>query len=102
MEVYWLVIVSVLCILLLEVVNAIMSDTIVTPYLESVYSGTEGFANMEADSKAEDESKGISRFLGNTELYDKFYAGIYDQLTQGTRRTHEEVSVIFRVWTKRG
>jgi len=102
MEVYWLIIISILCLLLLEIVNAIMHDTIVTPYLESVYSGTEGFANMEADSKAEDESKGISRFLGNTELYDKFYAGIYDQLTQGTRRTHEEVSVIYRVWTKRG
>ena len=65
-------------------------------------SSKEGFQDLEADSKAQDESTGPSKYLDNIMLYDKFYASIYDQLTQGTARTQAEVSLMFHEWTKRG
>ena len=97
-EVYWLVGLALLLLVVLQIIDAIMRDNIVTPYMESM---SEGFANMEAQSKAEDDTKGLVKYLDNIELYDAFYAGIYDQLSMGTERTQSEVALIFHEWTKR-
>ena len=102
MELHWLILAAFLCILALEILSSIMRENLITPYIESALNNNEGFKNMEADSKAQDESTGQIKYLNNDELYDSFYAGIYDQLTKGTMRTQAEVSLMFREWTKRG
>jgi len=52
----------------------------------------EGFAN---------ESSG-STWLTNTELYDSFYASVYDQLCKPLVRNQSEAALILHEWTKRG
>ncbi len=51
---------------------------------------------------ATDEKAGIIKWLDNQTLYDSFYAGVYDQLTQGSVRTQAEVGLLATEWTKRG
>lgn len=102
MELFWLILAGLLCMLALEILNSIMRDNIFTPYAESLTKGSEGFENLEAESRAQDESTGPSKYLDNTELYDSFYAAIYDQLTQGVNRTQTEVALMLHEWTKRG
>jgi SAM-dependent methyltransferase len=102
MELHWLILAALLCLLAMQVINAIMRDNLTSPYVESLFSSKEGFENMEANSKAQDESTGQVKYLNNSELYDEFYASIYDQLTQGTFRTQAEVALMFHEWTKRG
>jgi len=70
----------------------------------------EGFEGASADDSqdiqdipgAKKEDQGMVRYMGNGELYDKFYASIYDQITQGSVRTQAEVGLILHEWTKRG
>jgi ubiquinone/menaquinone biosynthesis C-methylase UbiE len=40
-------------------------------------------------------------FLTNDTLYDKFYASVYDQLTQQQTRTAAKVALIFQEWQKK-
>jgi SAM-dependent methyltransferase len=42
------------------------------------------------------------RYLENDELYDTFYASIYDQLAQGAVRTQGEIGLLLHEWTSRG
>ena len=42
------------------------------------------------------------RYLENDELYDSFYASIYDQLAQGAVRTQAEIGLLLHEWTSRG
>ncbi len=42
------------------------------------------------------------RYLDNDELYDSFYASIYDQLAQGAVRTQAEIGLLLHEWTSRG
>ncbi len=41
-------------------------------------------------------------YLNNDELYDHFYASIYDQLTQNVRMTQQKVTLIATEWKKTG
>jgi SAM-dependent methyltransferase len=41
-------------------------------------------------------------FLSNDKLYDKFYASVYDMLTQQNTRTAAKVAMIFQEWQKKG
>jgi SAM-dependent methyltransferase len=43
-----------------------------------------------------------THWLDNTELYDSFYASVYDQLVQGSVRTQAEVGLLLHDWTRRG
>lgn len=55
----------------------------------------EGFVNA--------ESTGLTdRYLDNDELYDAFYASIYDQLVQGAVRTQAEIGLLLHEWTSKG
>jgi len=49
-----------------------------------------------------DESSGGVKWLTNGELYDDFYARVYDQLTHGYVRNQSEAALILHEWTKRG
>jgi ubiquinone/menaquinone biosynthesis C-methylase UbiE len=65
----------------------------------------EGFQGGESDELvqgATDESSGIVKYLDSNELYDDFYASVYDQLTQNSIRTQAEVGLMLHEWTKRG
>ena len=48
------------------------------------------------------ESSGTVQWLDNDDLYDSFYASVYDQLTQGSVRTQAEVGLMLHEWTKKG
>jgi ubiquinone/menaquinone biosynthesis C-methylase UbiE len=41
-------------------------------------------------------------FLGNNEIYDDFYASIYDQLVQNTKQTHAKIALMTTEWKKSG
>jgi len=69
------------------------------------FAKEEGFEDLDKEeelSGAVDEKRGIIRYLDNKELYDHFYAAVYDQLTQGSVRTQAEIGMILHEWTKRG
>jgi SAM-dependent methyltransferase len=90
----------ILCILLF---------TAATLYYISYYipnvdlqEGFQGGSSDELVPGATDESKGIIKYLDNSELYDEFYASVYDQLTQNSVRTQAEVGLMLHEWTKRG
>ena len=51
---------------------------------------------------AQDETSGIIKWLSNDELYDDFYASVYDQLSHGYLRNQSEAALILHEWTKRG
>ena len=64
--------------------------------------GIEGFEVNEEIAGTVSKESGIVRYLDNDALYDKFYASLYDQLTQGSTRTQAEVALMTHEWTKRG
>lgn len=64
--------------------------------------GFQGGDNDENVPNAVDEKSGIIKYLDNSDLYDEFYASVYDQLTQGSARTQAEVGLMLHEWTKRG
>lgn len=97
MEVWFLLVILVL-LLVLNYLSKILQDNLVAPYVEG-FEGGEGTPEIEG---AVDESKGIIRYLDNSQLYDPFYASVYDQLTQGSVRTQAEVGIILHEWTKKG
>ena len=92
----WIVLLILLVFITLTYIGKILEERIITPHL----SGVEGFEN-EVEG-AYPESKGLIRWLDNKELYDSFYCGVYDQLTQGSVRTQAEVGLALNEWTKKG
>ncbi len=79
--------------------------TVLSKYAEDILSVTqisEGFENQEEIPGAVMESKGLIKWLSSDELYDDFYAKVYDQLTQGSVRTQAEVGLMLHEWSKRG
>ena len=51
----------------------------------------EGFTDIQTDV-----------FLNNEQLYDEFYASVYNQLTQNVRMTQQKVALIANEWKKTG
>jgi len=95
----WLILVILLLLIGLHYMGNIMQEKLIKPYL---LKAEEGFENQESIAGSYPESKGIIRWLDNEELYDSFYASIYDQLCQGSVRTQAEVGLVLHEWTKRG
>jgi SAM-dependent methyltransferase len=69
---------------------------------KNILSLSEGFEDTQEVQGAVDGSKGLIQWMDNDQLYDSFYAGVYDQLTQGSVRTQAEVGLMLHEWTKRG
>ena len=42
------------------------------------------------------------KYLENDELFDTFYASVYDQLAQGSVRTQAEIGLLLHEWTSKG
>ena len=72
-------------------------QNIIAPYIFSKEQ-EEGFENQIPG--AVEENKGLVQWMDNTKLYDSFYAGIYDQLTQGSVRTQAEIGLLLHEWSK--
>lgn len=106
MEQLWLILLVLICLTILQLFNSILYDAVLHPFLESRERVKEGFASSsakaEAITHARDESKGMVKWIDNKDLYDTFYASVYDQLTQGSTRTQAEVGLMLHEWTKRG
>jgi 2-polyprenyl-3-methyl-5-hydroxy-6-metoxy-1,4-benzoquinol methylase len=92
----WVVLLVLLVFISLTYIGKIMEEKLIKPHLTEM----EGFENEVPG--AYPESKGLIRWLDNKELYDSFYCGIYDQLTQGSVRTQAEVGLALNEWTKKG
>ena len=61
----------------------------------------EGFyGGSGAGGGSENETEAAENWLGNLALYDDFYAGIYDKLVQGEKRSMIEVALLMRDWQK--
>jgi SAM-dependent methyltransferase len=74
-------------------------DNIIAPYIYTK-ENEEGFENPIPGAVHED--KGLIQWMDNTQLYDSFYAGLYDQLTQGSVRTQAEVGLVLHEFTRKG
>jgi len=61
-------------------------------------TGTEGFTS-EIPGATSSES---ATWLTNSELYDSFYASVYDQLCKPFVRNQSEAALLLHEWTKRG
>jgi SAM-dependent methyltransferase len=66
---------------------------------KNILNSSEGFEDIQG---AVEESKGLIQWMDNSQLYDNFYAGVYDQLTQGSVRVQAEVGLMLHEWTKKG
>lgn len=53
------------------------------------------------EDKVHDNEKNET-YLDNDELYDSFYASVYDQLVQSSVRTQAEIGLLLHVWTAGG
>jgi len=60
----------------------------------------EGFENTAPVPGAVDESTAIVRWIPNEEIYDEFYASVYDNITMGVSRVQTEVGIMIHEWTK--
>jgi SAM-dependent methyltransferase len=80
-------------LLILLVLNYLVQIALqrIKPQLESI----EGF------SGATDVSETVE-YLSNDEIYDGFYASIYDQLTQNMTRTQGKIALIMTEWKNDG
>jgi ubiquinone/menaquinone biosynthesis C-methylase UbiE len=63
----------------------------------SAIATIEGFENSSSEA---DSAKGT--ILANDDLYDDFYASVYDKLAQGIERSAGKVALIMSHWTKNG
>jgi SAM-dependent methyltransferase len=80
----------------------VLQHRLSNPNLSNIADGMEGFENEDDIAGSYPESKGMVRWVDNNELYDEFYASVYDHLTQGSVRTQAEIGLILHEWTKRG
>ena len=69
-------------------IHKIQNQIIIAP---GMYPQREGFT----------DAVQTETFLTNETLYDKFYASVYDQLTQQQSRTAAKVALIFQEWEKK-
>ena len=98
----WLIVIILLVLISLNYIGKILDDKVLKPYFNVKTEGFENEAAAAAVAGAYPESKGLIRWLDNKELYDSFYCGIYDQLTQGSVRTQAEVGLALNEWIKKG
>lgn len=96
----WLIPVIILLLFTLNYMGMILQERLMNPNKRE--SVGEGFENEEQIAGSYPESKGMIRWLDNAELYDTFYASVYDNLTQGSVRTQAEIGLALHEWTKRG
>jgi ubiquinone/menaquinone biosynthesis C-methylase UbiE len=64
-----------------------------------MYPQREGFTDQQEQPQESQTQKDL--FLTNDTLYDKFYASVYDQLTQQQTRTAAKVALIMQEWQKK-
>ena len=98
MDQIFLILAIITGLIILHIFDSTFYDNLIEKYLVR----KEGFEDMEEIPGIVDESSGIVRWMDSVELYDTFYAGIYDKLTQGAVRTQAEVGLIMNEWTKSG
>jgi ubiquinone/menaquinone biosynthesis C-methylase UbiE len=100
----WIILLVLIALVALNYLSMILQENLIQPFVASIEKkeGFEGENREDPDTKAVDESQGMIRWLDNSQLYDSFYAGVYDQLTQGSVRTQAEVGLMLHEWTKRG
>jgi ubiquinone/menaquinone biosynthesis C-methylase UbiE len=95
----WILLI-LLVIASIQYVYQIIQDR-VTPQLigPNAFPQREGFTDGPSTTSGS-ESKEV--FLNNEQLYDSFYAKVYDQLTQNTSRTQAKVTMILSKWKQQG
>jgi len=98
----WHVLILILLLVSLNYMSRIIEDKFRNAYADEGFADAGEGEGQDPISGAQDESNGVIRWLDNTEIYDRFYASVYDQLTQGSVRNQAEVGLMLHEWTKRG
>jgi ubiquinone/menaquinone biosynthesis C-methylase UbiE len=98
---YWFLFAGIVIVVILHMMNGILYDTFLSPWKESQVA-IEGFEDAAEIPGARDEKEQAVKYLENDQIYDKFFATVYDQLTQGANRTQAEVGLMLHEWTKQG
>lgn len=99
----WHILLILFVLAALNYVNLVLEENIFKHLRQHPVEGLEGFTgSSEEIAGAVSESSGIIKYLDNDELYDSFYARVYDQLTQGSVRSQAEVGLMLQQWLKRG
>jgi len=83
-------------LLVLLVLNYLVQIALqrIKPQLQSLH---EGFAGSEGTGQKE-----TVEYLNNDQIYDGFYASIYDQLTQNMTRTQGKIALLMTEWKNEG
>lgn len=100
-----MILLTLMILIVLHYLSTILQENITIPLLaEGQRALQEGFEDgSTADIPgAVPETSGVVKYLDNKELYDSFYASVYDQLTQGSVRTQAEIGMMLHEWTKKG
>ena len=95
----WHFLLLLILLAVLTYLNKMFHDNLRTVFLAD--ETTEGFEGAPVPG-AVVESTNVVRWLDVNELYDSFYASVYDELTQGSVRSQAEVGLILHEWTKTG
>ncbi len=99
METWFLILLSILVLMALNYITLINERTFIDT---KGIDGEEGFVGGEGIPGAVKESSHVVKWLANTELYDSFYASVYDQLCKPYTRNQSEAALLLYEWTKRG
>jgi ubiquinone/menaquinone biosynthesis C-methylase UbiE len=93
----WHILLLILFLFCMNYMNQIVKDKF--SYMDI---STEGFESGTTIPGAVLESSNLIQWMPNKELYDDFYASVYDKLSHGYIRNQAEAALIVHEWTKRG
>ncbi len=99
-----MILLTLMILIVLHYLSTILQENITIPLLANGQRALqEGFEDAPENIEgAVPETSGVVKYLDNKELYDSFYASVYDQLTQGSVRTQAEIGMMLHEWTKKG
>ncbi len=90
-----LMFIFILIIICTNYLCLVFVDRFYTPEPLKAPASIEGFVG-ESDKTEAAETK--YEWLDNSKIYDKFYASVYDQLVQGSKRSQLEVQLLLAKW----
>lgn len=96
----WHILLILLGLMALNYLSLINERTLKFLDTDAGSGGAEGFEN-EIPGAVKGSDKNF-KWLNNTELYDSFYASVYDQLCRPFTRNQAEAGLIMNEWTKKG
>ena len=88
----------ILVLLAFNYLGTLLVDRIIRYNDKGTTQPTEGFEDTSTNTESGESSESRITILANDELYDDFYASVYDKLAQGIERTAGKVALTMVQW----